>query len=88
MAIDIRVIELTDEQKRRIADLADKTGRPWNDVLDERLEEDNEVQAMKPSFNDRYIEDREKWRAYFRDWLAQQTSHNPNFDDSRDSIYP
>jgi hypothetical protein len=89
MAIDIREIELTDEQKRRIAELAEESGRPWREILDEELG----VAAsnrMKPYWNyeDRYIEDPEKWRSYFDEWLSRQTSHNPNFDDSRDSIYP
>jgi hypothetical protein len=29
MAIDFREIELTEEQKRRIAELAEQAGRPW-----------------------------------------------------------
>jgi hypothetical protein len=87
MAIDIREIELTDEQKRRIAEIAEKTGQSWKEVLDEQLAE---VASMEPywSYNDRYIEDRENWRAYFREWIARRKSYNPNFDDSRDSIYP
>ncbi|MCI0332833.1 MAG: hypothetical protein L0228_06385 [Planctomycetes bacterium] len=90
MAIDIREIELTDEQRRRIAELAEATDRSWNDVINEQLTNASDAERMKPywSLKDRYIEDPEKWRAYFRDWLARQSSRNPNFDDSRESIYP
>jgi len=87
MAIDIREIELTDEQKRRIAELAEETGRSWKEVLDEQLPD---VARLTPygSYKDRYIRDREKRIAYFRAWAARRKSYNPNFDDSRDSIYP
>jgi len=89
MAIDIREISLTDEQKRRVAQIAELSGRSWSEILDEKL---GEQEVTPPSgvegpHKDRYIEDQEKWLAYFREWLAKQTSHNPNFDDSRESIY-
>jgi hypothetical protein len=90
MAIDFREIELTEEQKRRIAELAEQFGRPWREVLDEQLSASVDVVRVKPykPYKDRYIEDPEKWQAYFREWISKQTSHNPNFDDSRESIYP
>ena len=90
MAIDIREIELTEEQKRRIADRAEETGRPWKEILDEQLAGPAEAVRTKPywSYKDRYIEDYDKWKAYFDEWLSRQTSRNPNFDDSRESIYP
>jgi hypothetical protein len=90
MAIDIREIELTDEQRRRIAALAEETGRPWRELLDEQLAGPTEAVRTMPSspHKDRYIEDYDKWKAYFHEWLSKQTSHNPNFDDSRESIYP
>ncbi len=88
MAVDIREIELTEEQKRRIAELAEETGRPWKEILDEQLADaaNGEVKRYW-SYKDRYIEDPAKRREYFHNWLAQQTSHSPNFDDSRESIY-
>jgi hypothetical protein len=90
MAIDIREIELTEEQKRRIAELSENTGRSWKEILNEQLGPAIESDGMKPywTYKDRYIEDPKKWREYFGHWLSRQTSHNPNFDDSRDSIYP
>lgn len=88
MAVDIAEIELTDEQKRRIAAIAERTGRPWREVLDEQLASSSRAVVARCFWsNDRYIEDREKRRAHFREWLSQQTSHNPDFDDSRESIY-
>ena len=80
-------IELTDEQKRHIAELAEQTCRPWRELLDEQLAL-NDATAPYWSYKDRYIEVPEKWRAYFRDWIARRKSYNPNFDDSRESIYP
>lgn len=90
MAIDIREISLSDEQKRRIAEVSEQTGEPWREVLDKKLGSEKPAGDAEPDarYNDRFIEDREKWLAYFRDWVAKQTSHNPNFDDSRESIYP
>jgi hypothetical protein len=87
MAIDIREIELTLEQKRRIAELAEQTGRSWQELLDEQLALNDATNAYW-TYKDRYIEDPEKWRVYFRDWIARRKSYNPNFDDSRESIYP
>ena len=89
MAVDIREIELTEEQKRRIAELADKTGRPWREVLDEQLAAPSDTDAGQgpSSSKDPFIRDRKERMDYFRKWVAQQTSHNPNFDDSRESIY-
>ena len=90
MAIDTREIELTEDQKRRIAEIAELTGKPWREVLEEQLPTPAEAAQLKLNwpYKDRYIEDREKWQVGFCDWLSKQTSHNPNFDDSRENIYP
>lgn len=88
MAIDFHEIELTEEQKRWLAELAEETGRPWRDILDESLgTESNGKKSILPT-EDPYINNPDEWREYFGVFLAQQTSHNPNFDDSRESIYP
>jgi hypothetical protein len=90
MAIDIREIELTEEQKRRIAELAEQTGQSWKELLEEQLDALVDAARTKPywSYKDRYIRDPDKRLAYFREWLSRRKSYNPNFDDSRDSIYP
>jgi hypothetical protein len=85
MAIDFREIELTDEQKRRIAKLAEESGQSWSEVINQQLSSAQKVMLAKE--RDPYIRDREKRLAYFREWLATLKTHNPNFDDSRDSIY-
>ena len=90
MAIDIREISLTEEQKRRIVKIAEQTGRPWRKVIDEQLAVPAAIGIEEDdlSDDDRYIKDKDQRVAYFRQWVAQLKSHNPNFDDSRDSIYP
>jgi hypothetical protein len=87
MAIDIREIELSEEQKRRIAELAEEAGRSWKEILDEQIGAAADGTKHYWSYKDPYIDDPVKRREYFREWLKQQTSHNPNFDDSRESIY-
>jgi len=37
MSIPLEEIQLTTEQKRRIAEIADRAGRPWPEVLSEAL---------------------------------------------------
>jgi hypothetical protein len=66
--------------------LAEETGRPWREILNEQLEL-NDASKAYWTYKDRYIEDPEKWLAYFREWLTRRKSYNPNFDDSRESIY-
>ncbi|MGD9636204.1 MAG: hypothetical protein AB7G28_23940 [Pirellulales bacterium] len=90
MAIDIREISLTEEQKRRIARLAEHSGKTWKQVIDEHLESSSDADDLDPLVIDpgQYIEDREKWLTYFEKWLAERKTHNPHFDDSRASIYP
>jgi hypothetical protein len=89
MAIDIREIQLSDEQKRCIVEIAERTGQPWSEVLREELAglADRNASEHFWTYKDRYIRDPQKRRAFFREWIAQQTSHNPHFDDSRESIY-
>jgi hypothetical protein len=86
MAIDIREISLTEDQKRRIAELAEESGRSWREVLDEELAL-NDAGKDYWRYKDRYIEDPQKWREYFDDWISRRKSYNPDFDDSRESIY-
>ncbi len=88
MPVDIHEITLNDEQKRRIAQIAEQSGRPWPEVLDEQLSVPQPIAGgAEWPLKDRYIEDYDQWRTYFQEWISKQTSHNPNFDDSRESIY-
>lgn len=49
------------------------------DAVRERLEEQNGHPANEMTY--------EQWINDFRAWIARQKSRNPQFDDSRDSIY-
>ena len=90
MSIDIREIELTEDQKRRIAELAEETGQSWREVIDQQLKisVDSADTRHFGTCSDKYIRDPQKRLEYFRKWVAQRKSYNPNFDDSRESIYP
>jgi hypothetical protein len=90
MAIDIREITLTEEQKRVIADLAEVSGKSWQQVIDEQFDPHGGMEEVGQSALDagQYIEDRERWLTYFENWLAERKTRNPHFDDSRESIYP
>lgn len=90
MATDIREIQLTDEQKRRIAEIAERSGQSWSDILNEQLTLTDESAATEAywTFRDTYIRDPQKRAEYFREWAAKRTSRNPDFDDSRECIYP
>lgn len=37
MSVDPKTIALTESQKRALAELSDKTGKPWTDVFSEAL---------------------------------------------------
>jgi hypothetical protein len=89
MSTDFHQIQLTDQQKMWVAQVADQTGKPWTEVLEERLLPDSPLENGAITGDDHaYIQDREKWLAHFRDWVGRQRSRNPDVDDSRDSIYP
>ena len=90
MATDLREIQLSEDQKRRIAKLAEQTGKSWKEIVDEGLAslaeiaDNGEVEMIAES----YIKDPTARAAYFEAWLRRQRSRNPNVDDSRESIYP
>jgi hypothetical protein len=87
MATDLKQIDLTEEQKRRVAELATQLGLPWPQVLEKCLSQPLEPSAAE-NFNEGYLEDDVSWFAHFNQWMNRQTSHNPLVDDSRASIYP
>lgn len=49
-------------------------------VVQERLKEPERTPRRKMPYK--------KWKRLFDKWVKSQVSHNPNFDDSRESIYP
>jgi predicted transcriptional regulator len=90
MGVDTKDIELSSEQKERLAELAERTGRSWSDVFDYCIRHDalsSDAQALQEETGG-YIEDPKLWQAQFDDWMSRQRSRNPNVDDSRESIYP
>lgn len=58
-------------------DLSSYVLRVVQEEIDER--DDPEDSPSKLSY--------EQWSKKFREWQATLVSHNPNFDDSRESIY-
>jgi hypothetical protein len=48
------------------------------DALHAKLEQENGTPALVPYH---------QWRVDFHSWIAGQKSRNPQFDDSRESIY-
>lgn len=87
MATDLKQIDLTEEQKRRVAELATQLGVPWPQVLEKCLAQPLEPAAVE-NFDEGYLEDDTSWFPHFNQWMNRQTTHNPLVDDSRDSIYP
>lgn len=49
------------------------------EALHEKLEEQNGTAAVPLPY--------EQWRVDFRSWIVSQKSRNPQFDDSRETIY-
>jgi len=47
MAIDPQDMMLTEQQRRMLADLAARTGRPWNDLLTEAIGSYHPLDAAK-----------------------------------------
>lgn len=88
MSIDTRQIELSEAQKRRLAAFAERTGWTWNEAFDYAVEQAEAASAPAvPNVNDTPSETAEAWAQRFERWISRQTSHNPNVDDSRESIY-
>jgi len=90
MSVDAKEIELTLEQKERLAELAERTGQSWSDVFDHCIRHN----ALLPNphvVQDEtggYTEDPKLWLTRFDEWMSRQRSRNPDVDDSRESVYP
>ena len=67
------------ELERRAAAAGTDLARFVVHVVQETLEEPAECATEDLSY--------EQWSREFRAWISQQRSRNPNFDDSRESIY-
>ncbi len=83
-------IELSMEQKQRVAELAQRTGWSWSDVLDYCIQHNALVPNTHTPREEAggYIEDPALWQAHFNDWMSRQRPRNPNVDDSRENSYP
>jgi hypothetical protein len=90
MAVNVIEIQLTDEQKQRIARLAEQLGKPWTEVLEERLSSQTEPPENGTAVREdgSRLKDINGWLIRFDNWMSQCRSYNPNVDDSRESIYP
>jgi len=76
-------ITLPLETEERLRAQAKATGQDITmfvmDALNEKLSESNDSSGSHVSY--------EQWHAEFRNWIARHASRNPNFDDSRETIY-
>ena len=76
-------LHLPPEIEEKLMEHARSTGRNIEDVALDALQQnlsDELISSPKPSI--------EKKLSEFRAWVDSQHSRNPNFDDSRESIYP
>ena len=89
MGVDFEQIKLTQEQKERLAKLAEQSGQSWSDVFDQCVQQGVTSLGAETSQDGTgaYIEDPVRWQTWFGQWLNRQRSRNPNVDDSRESIY-
>jgi hypothetical protein len=89
MATNLNDIQLTDEQMRTIAQLAKLEGKPWNEVLEERLRIGATTPENGTDTNEEgpYLQGTATWLAKFEQWINSRRSYNPTFDDSREGIY-
>jgi len=97
MASDPTQIELTAEQKQRVAAMADRQGKGYVEVIDELLAETSPFDAQQAGSNgepvSRQVEQEtgllpaEEWVAEFTRIIDLYSVNVPNVDDSRESIY-
>ncbi|HEY2412170.1 MAG TPA: hypothetical protein VGI40_08010 [Pirellulaceae bacterium] len=89
MSTDFHQIQLSDEQKLWVAELAEQMGKPWAEVLDERLapEPISTENGEASTRGHLSLEERQAWLERFNDWMGRFRSYNPHVDDSREGIY-
>lgn len=71
--------EVTEETARGLRQRAQQQGKSLDQFL-------REIAELDPPISPNELTS-EEWRRRFDAFLAQQVSHNPQIDDSRDSIY-
>ncbi len=80
MAINPKAIELTPEQRQQLADLADRAGSPWEEVLSEALSALRPRNGGKPSASGRSFYDvmmEDGAIGVIKDGLPHDLSTNP-----------
>ena len=89
-------ITIPDEEVERLTRLAKADGcASVEEYVQKIASPDRSASRVKPSTSDSDVDwstpveelTREQWRRRFEDFISQQRSWNPDFDDSRDSIY-
>ena len=78
-------LQLSPDKQSALERLAEAAGTDVSSyvlrVVQEEIDERDESEYSPSKLSS------EQRRARFHAWLKKQTSHNPNFDDSRESIY-
>lgn len=83
-------IELSPATEAALRSLAARRGLSVEVIARELIESAPEIAGASPPAAvvvPRHGQDRESWLRDFRIWIASMKSHNPDFDDSRESIY-
>jgi hypothetical protein len=74
---------LSTETEAKLRQVAAESGKAPEDlaveVLEKMLADEDSEQPLLPT---------DEWLRRFDGWVAAQKPRNPNFDDSRESIYP
>jgi predicted transcriptional regulator len=75
-------LKLTPEIEAKLRELSLATGRLPEELALDAIEQNLVEEPSSPAIP------YEEWARLFDEWLSEQVSRNPNFDDSRESIYP
>jgi predicted transcriptional regulator len=75
-------LKLTPEIEAKLRELSLATGRLPEELALDAIEQNLVEEPNTPAIP------YEEWARLFDEWLKSHRSRNPNFDDSRESIYP
>jgi predicted transcriptional regulator len=75
-------LKLTPEIEAKLRELSLATGRRPEELALDAIEQNLVEEPSSPAIP------YEEWARLFDEWLKSHQSRNPNFDDSRESIYP